>query len=127
MKSRRVPRNVDEYIAAFPDEVQEILQKIRETIRKAAPGAEETIAYGMPAYTLHGHLIFFAAYKHHIGIYPAPRGVEQFRKELSAYEGGKGTIQLPLDRPIPYRLIEKIVRYRVKTNRASAQAGRTRP
>jgi len=122
VKPRRVPLNVDEYITAFPDDVQEILRKIRATICRAAPGAEETIAYGMPAWTLNGPLIFFAAYKHHVGIYPAPGGVKQFRKELSAYEGGKATIQLSLDRPIPYGLIQRIVRYRAKTKRASVGA-----
>ena len=124
MKSRQAPKNIDEYIADFPSDVREILEKIRGTIRKAAPGAKETISYQMPTYTLHGNLIHFAAYKQHIGFYPAPRGVEQFKEELSAYEGGKGTIRFPLDKPIPFRLISKIVKHRVKTNLLRADARR---
>jgi uncharacterized protein YdhG (YjbR/CyaY superfamily) len=124
MKSRRAPKSIDEYIAGFPSDVQEILEKIRETIRKAAPGAEETISYQIPAFKLHGNLIHFAAYQHHIGLYPAPRGAPQFKKELSAYEGGKATIRFPLDKPIPSRLISKIVKHRVKTNLARTDARR---
>ncbi len=125
MKTKqRAPKTIDEYIAGFPREVREILQKIRATIRKAAPRAEEKISYQIPTFTLHGNLIHFAAYQHHIGLYPAPRGVAQFKEELSAYEGGKGTLQLPLDKPIPLRLITKIVKYRVKINLEKAQARR---
>src|SRR3990172_4163121 len=127
MKTKRtIPKNIDEdeYIAGFPSDVQEILEKIRTTIRKAAPGAEETISYRIPTFTLHGNLIHFAAYKQHIRLYPAPRGVEQFKEELTAYEGGKGTIRFPLDKPIPFRLISKIVKHRVKTNLARADARR---
>jgi uncharacterized protein YdhG (YjbR/CyaY superfamily) len=116
------PKNIDEYIARFPPEIQEILQKIRLTIRKAAPKAEEAISYMMPTFKLHGNLVFFAAYKKHIGFYPAPRGNEAFKEELSAYEGGKGTIRFPLDKPIPYALISKIVKFRVKENLDRAAA-----
>lgn len=117
MKSgQKAPKNIDEYIAGFPPEVQEILQKIRLTIRKAAPKAEEAIKYAIPTFTLNGNLVFFAAYKKHIGLYPAPRGNEAFKEELSAYGGGKGTVQFPLDKPIPYALIRKIVKFRVKEN-----------
>jgi len=124
MKSRKAPRNIDDYIAGFPGEVRELLEKIRATIRKAAPAAEETISYQIPAFRVEGNLIFFAAYKQHIGLYPAPRGAPQFKKELSAYEGGKGTIRFPLDKPIPFGLITRIVKYRVKSNLARAAARR---
>jgi uncharacterized protein YdhG (YjbR/CyaY superfamily) len=111
------PANIDEYIAGFPNDVQEILEKIRMTIRKAAPNAEERISYQIPTFTLDGnYLIYFAAYKKHIGLYPAPRGIEKFKKELSVYEGGKGTVKLPLDKPIPFGLITRIVKFRVKEN-----------
>src|SRR5262245_26199260 len=114
-------RNIDEYIAGFPSHVQELLETIRRTIRKAAPGAEETISYQIPTFTLHDNPIHFAAYNHHIGLYTAPRGGEEFKKEMSAYEGGKGTIRFPLDRPIPVRLIARIVKHRVKVNLARVQ------
>ena len=116
------PKNIDEYIAGFPPEVQEILQKIRMTIRKAAPKAEEAISYMMPTFKLHGNLVHFAAFKNHIGFYPAPRGIEAFKKELSAYEGSKGTVRFPLDKPIPYALIGKIVKFRAKENLDKAAA-----
>lgn len=114
------PQNIDEYIAGFPNDVQELLQKIRMTIRKAAPDAEETINYQMPTFTLNGNLVHFAAFKKHIGFYPTPRGIEAFREELSAYGGGKGTVQFQLDKPIPYALIRKIVKFRVKENSVEA-------
>lgn len=116
-------KNIDEYIAGFPPDVQEILEKIRMTIRKAVPDAEETISYQIPTFTLKGtYLIYFAAYKKHIGLYPAPRGNEQFKKELSVYEGGKGTVRFPLDKPIPFGLIKRIVKFRVKENLERAKA-----
>lgn len=108
--------NIDEYIATFPQETQEILEKVRDTIRKAAPGAEEAIKYGIPTFTLKGNLVHFAAYKNHIGFYPDPSGIEKFIHELSAYREGKGTIQFPLNKPIPYDLISRVVAYRVKEN-----------
>ena len=111
------PKDIDEYIAGFPDDVQAILQKIRMTIRDVAPGAEETISYGMPTFTLKGkYLVYFAAYKKHIGFYPAPVGNPEFKEELAAYESGKGTARFPLDRPVPYDLISRIVKFRVKEN-----------
>jgi uncharacterized protein YdhG (YjbR/CyaY superfamily) len=120
---RTAPRDIDEYIAGFPSEVQEMLEKIRMTIRKAAPDAEETISYQIPTFTLKGkYLIYFAAFKKHIGLYPAPRGVEKFKKQLSVYEGGKGTVRFPLDKPIPFGLIERIVKFRVKENQERAKA-----
>lgn len=113
----RTPKNIDEYIGGFPDEVQSILEKIRMAIRKAAPDAEETISYQIPTFTLTGrYLIYFAAYKKHIGLYPAPRGVEKFKNELARYEGGKGTVRFPLDKPIPFGLISRIVKFRIKEN-----------
>ena len=116
------PQNIDDYFSDFPPEVQAILQKIRLTIRKAAPGAEETIKYQMPAFTLNGNLVYFAAFKTHIGFYPIPTGIEKFKKELAPYEQGKGSVQFPLDQPIPYGLITKIVKFRVKENAAKAVA-----
>jgi uncharacterized protein YdhG (YjbR/CyaY superfamily) len=121
--NQTTPRTIDEYIAGFPDEVQEILQKIRMTIHQAAPGAEEKISYQMPAFTLNGaDLLAFSAWKKHVGLYPAPRGSEGFKAELSAYKGGKGTVQLPFDQPIPLGLIKRIVKFRIKKNRERAEA-----
>jgi uncharacterized protein YdhG (YjbR/CyaY superfamily) len=118
-------QNIDEYIAEFPKDVQEILEKIRLTIRKAAPNAEETISYKMPTFNLKGqYLIYFAAYKKHIGLYPVPSGNAKFNEEVSAYQVGKGTLQFPLDKPIPYKLISKIVKVRAKENSAKAAAKR---
>ena len=116
------PKNIDEYIAIFPKDVQEILEKVRAAIRKAAPSAEETINYQMPTFTLKGNLVHFAAFKNHIGFYPTPTGIEKFKKELSAYKGAKGSVQFPLDEPIPYGLIKKIVTFRVKENLERAAA-----
>jgi uncharacterized protein YdhG (YjbR/CyaY superfamily) len=119
---RTAPRSIDEYIAGLPHDVQEILEKVRLTIRKAAPDAEETIKYQIPTFTLKGNLVHFAAFKKHIGFYPAPTGIEKFQKELSVYKGAKGSIRFPLDKPIPYDLISKIVKFRVKENLARAAA-----
>jgi len=127
MRTRQAaPQNIDEYIAGFPTEVQAILQRIRRTIRKAAPGAEETINYQIPTFTLKGNLVHFAAYKKHIGFYPTPNGIEKFKKELSVYAGAKGSVQFPLDKPIPFDLIIKIVMFRVKEI-ALTQPGSTTP
>jgi len=116
------PNGIDEQIAKFPKDVQEILEKIRATIRKAAPDAEETINYGIPTFTLKGNLVHFAGFKNHIGFYPTPSGIEKFKKELSVYKGAKGSVQFPLDKPIPYGLISKIVKFRVKENLEKAAA-----
>ena len=116
------PTTIDEYIATFPKDVQTILQKIRATIRKAAPQAEEAISYQMPTFKLNGNLVHFAAFKSHIGFYPVPSGIEKFKKELSAYKGAKGSVQFPLDQPIPYGLIGRIVKFRVKENLEKAKA-----
>jgi uncharacterized protein YdhG (YjbR/CyaY superfamily) len=109
-------KSIDEYIRQFPPNVQEILEKLRGVIKKTAPEAVETISYQMPTFKLHGNLVHFAAFKNHIGLYPVPSGIEAFRQELSPYIAGKGTIQFPLDRPIPYDLIEKVVAFRVREN-----------
>ena len=108
------PKTIDKHIGDFPPKVQRILQRIRRTIRKAAPDAQETIKYGIPTFTLKGNLVHFAGFKNHIGFYPDPRGIEEFKKETAAYQSGKGTLQFPLDKPIPYDLITKIVKFRVK-------------
>lgn len=115
-------KEIDKFIAAYPEEVQTVLNKVRATIREAAPGADETINYGIPTFTLNGNLVHFSAFKTHIGFYPTPSGVEKFKKELSKYEGAKGSVKFPLDQPIPYELIEKIVKFRVKENLAKAEA-----
>ena len=120
--NQAVPKTIDEYIAGFPKDVQAILQRIRMTIREAAPDAEEKISYQMPTFTLKGNLVHFAAFKNHIGFYPIPSGIEEFKEELSAYQQGKGSVQFPLDKPIPYDLISRIVKFRVKENLAKAEA-----
>jgi len=112
---------IDEYIAAFPANVQKNLKEIRSAIKTSAPEAEEKISYAIPTYTLNGNLVHFAAFKNHIGFYPAPEGIEAFKKELSKYEGGKGTVQFPLDTPLPIALIKKVVKYRAKQNRESSK------
>jgi len=117
-------RNIDEYIAGFPRDVQQILQKIRTTIRRAAPQAEEVISYQMPTFRLEGNLVHFAAFKNHIGLYPTPSGTEKFREELSPYQTGKGSIRFPLDKPIPYGLIGRIVKFRAKENLERSKARR---
>ena len=111
------PQTIDEYIANFPPDVQALLQKVRQTIKDAAPGAVETINYQMPTFKLRGkNLVHFAAYKSHIGFYPTPSGMEEFKQELAPYESGKGTARFLFDQPIPYDLITKIVKFRVKEN-----------
>jgi len=105
---------IDEYIAGFPEDVQQILQQIRATIRQAAPEALEKIGYGIPTFYLNGNLIHFAAFKSHIGLYPTPKGIEQFEHELAGYKQGKGSVQFPLDEPMPLALITRIVNYRVE-------------
>jgi len=121
---RAIAKNIDEYIAAYPADVQEILEKVRATIRKAAPEAEETINYSIPTFTLKGNLIHFAAFEKHIGFYPTPSGMEKFKVELTGYKGAKGSVQFPLDKPIPYDLISRIVTFRVKENLEKAAAKR---
>jgi uncharacterized protein YdhG (YjbR/CyaY superfamily) len=122
--TKRTFTNIDEYIADFPKDIQVILEQVRATIHKAAPDAKETISYQMPAFALEGILVYFAAFKNHIGFFPTASGIANFQKELSAYKTSKGTIQFPLDRPIPFDLIRKIVLFRVKENLAKAEAKR---
>jgi uncharacterized protein YdhG (YjbR/CyaY superfamily) len=117
MKTERARANdINGYIGSFPNDIQVILEKIRVTIRKAAPDAEEKIGYGIPTFTLKGNLVHFAAFKKHIGFYPTSSGIEKFKQELSVYEGAKGSVQFPLDKPIPFGLISKIVKFRVQEN-----------
>jgi uncharacterized protein YdhG (YjbR/CyaY superfamily) len=117
METKKIPpKTIDEYIAGSPKDVQKILEKIRKTVHKAAPQAEETINYQMPAFKLYGNLVYFAAFKKHIGFYPIPSGIEKFKAELSVYEQGKGSVQFPLDQPIPYDLISRIVKFRAAEN-----------
>lgn len=108
------PKNIDDYIAGFPKDIQTILKQIRETIRKTAPLAEETISYNMPAFKMKKVLVYFAAYKNHLGFYALPSGNKAFQKELSKYKTGKGSIQFPLNKKIPFDLIKKIVKFRLK-------------
>jgi uncharacterized protein YdhG (YjbR/CyaY superfamily) len=118
MKTKRTgPKNIDEYIAGFPNDVQEILEKIRLMIREVAPEAGEKISYQIPAFTLDGDLIYFAAFKKHIGLYPPVKGDEKLRKELAPYLGEKGNLKFPLDEPIPYSLIKRVVKARLKEHR----------
>jgi uncharacterized protein YdhG (YjbR/CyaY superfamily) len=112
--AREQNATIDDYIRNAPEEVREILEKMRAAVREAAPGAEEAIRYGMPTFRLHGHnLVHFAAFQHHIGFYPIPSGIEAFRKELSSYKQGKGSVQFPLEKPVPFDLVKKIVKFRV--------------
>ena len=115
-------KTVDEYIKAFSGATQKILQQVRKTIKEAAPKAEEVISYNMPAYKQDGMLVFFAAYDKHIGFYPTPGGIAAFKKELSVYKSAKGSVQFPVDEPMPLALITKIVKFRVKENMEKAVA-----
>ena len=115
-------KTVDEYLSTFPSSTKKMLQQLRETIRKAAPQAEEIISYNMPAYKQQGALVYFAGYKGHIGFYPVSSAIREFEKELSAYEGSKGTVRFPLDKPLPLKLITRMVKYRIQENEARANA-----
>src|ERR1700741_770813 len=114
--NQKKPTTIDEYIAGFPREVRPLLEKVRAAIRKAAPDAEEAIKYMMPTFVLNGNLIHFAGYNHHIGLYPGSRPIEEFKDELAKYETSKGTVRLPLDKPIPVGLIGKITKFCVNRN-----------
>ena len=117
---KTAPTTIDAYIAGFPPDVQNILQKIRQTIHKAVPEAQEKISYGMPTFTLKGNLVHFGAFKTHIGFYPTPSGIENFKDELAVYKGAKGSVQFPLDEPLPLDLVRRIVEFRVEENLAKA-------
>jgi uncharacterized protein YdhG (YjbR/CyaY superfamily) len=121
VESKASFRSIDEYIATCPETVQKSLRELRATIKAAAPEAEEKISYQMPTFALHGNLVHFAAFKNHIGFYPAPRGIEAFKKELSIYKGSKGAVQFPLDKPLPLKLIARIVKFRVAENLKKAE------
>jgi len=114
--SRTSPKDIDAYIGMFPDDIQVILESLRQTIREAAPDAEETISYQMPTFKQNGALVHFAAFKKHIGFYPTPSGIEAFKEELSAYESSKGTVRFPIGQPLPLDLIREIVEFRVQEN-----------
>jgi len=115
-KSKPVPATVDEYMADFPADVKKRMQQLRKTIKTAAPKAEEVISYQMPGYKYLGMLVYFAAYKNHIGFYPGAGGILEFYKKLSSFKSAKGSVQFPNDRPIPYEVISKVVKFRVKQN-----------
>lgn len=120
MKKTKAPETIDEYIAGFPSETQMLLQQMRAIIQKAAPKAEECISYQMPAYKLHGALVYFAGYQKHIGFYPTSSGIRVFQEEISNYKNSKGAVQFPLDKKLSVTLITKIVKYRVKENTEKA-------
>ena len=113
---RPIPKNFDDYAARFPKDVQQLLRKMRQTIKKAAPGAKEAISYGMPAFKLEGMLVWFAAHKGHIDFYPRAEAIAAFENELSGYKGAKGSVQFPFDEPLPLGLVSRIVKYRVEQN-----------
>nr|MDO8079560.1 DUF1801 domain-containing protein [Candidatus Freyarchaeota archaeon] len=115
-RKKKQVNTINEYIATFPKQIQDILQKLRQTIKESAPQAQEAISYQMPTFKLNGNLVHFAAFKNHIGFFPTPSAVVAFKKELSEYETSKGTIRFPLDKPIPFDLVRKIVKYRVNEN-----------
>jgi uncharacterized protein YdhG (YjbR/CyaY superfamily) len=118
MEANKITYNtIDEYILQFPPEVQEILKNLRKVIKESAPEAKEKISWGMPTYVLHGNLVHFAAHKRHIGFYPAPSGIDTFKQELAQYKTSKGAVQFPMDKPIPYELIKRIVKFRVAENK----------
>jgi uncharacterized protein YdhG (YjbR/CyaY superfamily) len=126
MVIRATPANIDEYIGAFPPQVRIVLEKIRAIVAAAAPEAREVISYGMPAFAQHRILLYFAAFKNHIGVYPPVSGDPKLERALSQYAGPKGNLKFPLDRPIPYALIRRIAALRVRQDRAKAAAGQRR-
>ncbi|MEK5180085.1 DUF1801 domain-containing protein [Paenibacillus odorifer] len=121
-ESKITYESIDAYISGFSLEVQEILNTLRKVIKEAAPEAEEKISYQMPTFALHGNLVHFAAYPKHIGFYPTPSGINAFKDELSGYKGAKGSVQFPIDKPMPYELISKIVTFRVTENLKKVEA-----
>jgi uncharacterized protein YdhG (YjbR/CyaY superfamily) len=124
MAARKGPTTIEKYISARPAPVRRILRRIRNVVRRAAPDAEETISYGIPAFTLNGVLLYFAAFKNHIGVYPPVRGDARLERALARYAGDKGNLRFPLDQEIPYELIARIVKLRVRQNRAKGLPAR---
>ena len=120
LTKKTIPKTVDDYIQSFPAGERSRLEKIRQIIKVTAPKAEELISYGIAGYIYKGMLIYFAGFKNHVSVYPAPRTVEPFKKELAAYDGGKGTVQFPHDKPLPLDLVKRIVKYRMKANEEKA-------
>jgi uncharacterized protein YdhG (YjbR/CyaY superfamily) len=118
-------KTINEYIAGFPPDVQKLLQQIRATISKAAPDAEETLKYRMPTFVLNENLVHFAGFEKHIGFYPTPSGIEAFKRELAGYKSAKGSVQFPLNEPVPLDLIKKMVEFRVKETREKKAAKKT--
>lgn len=121
METNNKYKSVDEYISQFSSDIQEILKLLRKVIKEAAPDAQEKISYQMPAFALHGILVYFAACKNHIGFYPTPSGIDAFKQELSEYKSSKGAVQFPINKPLPYELISKIVKFRVEENTKKAK------
>lgn len=119
-------KDIDSYIATFPEDVQALLEQVRTAIKTSAPKAEEVISYNMPAFKLHGMLVYFAGYKQHIGFYPTASGIAAFKDELSKYKNAKGSVQFPLDKPMPITLIKKMVKFRVKENTEKAALKKSR-
>jgi uncharacterized protein YdhG (YjbR/CyaY superfamily) len=121
--AQSAPATIDEYIAAFPDDVQQVLRQVRATIRSVAPDAEEAISYGIPTFNLAGtYLIYFAGFKKHVSVYPAPIGNADFAEEMSIYGSGKGTAKFPLNRPIPHDLITRMVKFRIQATLSRAKS-----
>jgi len=121
--NKKAPKSIDDYVDRFPKETQQLLRKMRLTIRRAAPKAKESISYGMPTFTLDGNRVYFAAFKNHIGFYPIPSGVETFKKELARYKQGKGSVQFPIDEPLPLALVSRIVKFRMKQDASKKGKG----
>ena len=121
MPKRTAPKTIDEYMMGFPKDIREKLEGIRMTIRKAAPEAQEKISYQIPTFYLKGNLVHFAGFKNHISFFPTSSGIEKFKNELSVYEGAKGTVRFPMDKPLPLKLISKIVKFRVAENLKRAE------
>ncbi len=122
-----IPKDIDEYIAGFPAEVQAKLRKVRTTIAKAAPRSKEAIKYRLPTFVQNGNLVHFGAFQKHIGVYAMPTGHAKFQRELTAYESGKGSVQFPIDKPIPYALIGQIVKFRVQEDAAKSATRKQKP
>jgi uncharacterized protein YdhG (YjbR/CyaY superfamily) len=110
------PKTIDDFVLQYPKETQTLLQKVRETIKAVAPEATETISYGIPTFQFHGNLVHFSGYAHHIGFYPGASGIREFANDLSIYKTSKGTVQFPLDKPIPFDLIRRITEFRLAEN-----------